>query len=595
MALGNTDLTCFKDLLIEKKRIPQYQRDFVWEANLISTFLENIWDAFKDQKGRYFCGSLVVFDTEDNVYEIVDGQQRTTVLFTLVGLMISKLSEDDIDWRGEQRAKYIYSRPTKGVKEFHYTHGNKNIREFYEAIGNGEKFTPDGDGDIAVKTLLSCQEEVDHFLTDKIKEYGLPEIGEFYDYIINKVSFTHFLASDITEALMVYSRLNSGGKPLGHLEVIKGQLFGAIQNAGEKEWNDLEDLWNDFWIKFKTPIKIGGIGAARDLINDETFLAYFFFVNYPDEVNQVSGVKDSFLPSKKMIDFLLDPRIVNNIFSQPYKFVKDLIGFVDKLISFRLGEHENEKDANLLKDIALLSQTQTQPLMFLLTCSYDNKLLSKTLPMVMKLVFIFTISVTGTGSTSNIWKTLSKGVRERKETHTIDENISNLSSEFQNYCSQYWKSNFVPFINNCSYLTEKRQIKVILLMTEIAARNMAKISGSHFYNNFYYKQGYDVDHLKPKNLSNDEDFIHQIGNLAILGTIDNRALKDKPFEDNAKKSALSKSDIYTTRALVLNKEEELGAKKKIMDTFSTISIISSESVKKRESELIDTLGRFIGI
>tara|TARA_B110000027_G_C15991311_1_gene243279 strand:+ start:164 stop:535 length:372 start_codon:yes stop_codon:yes gene_type:complete len=112
MALGNTDLTSFKTLLAERKRIPQYQRDFVWEPNLITTFLENIWDAYEDGKEQYFCGSLVVFQSSDDVYEIVDGQQRTTVLYTLISLMIGKIAEltNDEEFIGEQRAKHIYSR-----------------------------------------------------------------------------------------------------------------------------------------------------------------------------------------------------------------------------------------------------------------------------------------------------------------------------------------------------------------------------------------------------------------------------------------------------------------------------------------------------
>lgn len=597
MALGNTDLTDFRTLLAVRKRIPQYQRDFVWEPNLIGTFLENIWDAFKDEKDQYFCGSLVVFRSNDDVYEIVDGQQRTTVLYTLISLMIGKIAEltEDDEFLGEQRAKHIYSRnrDNRQIKDFHYSHRNEQIKVFYESLGMGEAFEGKGNSDdIATKSLLNCREEVTNFIKDKISEAKIKDIENFYFYVLDRVKFTHFIASDMTEALLVYSRLNSGGKPLGHLEIIKGQLFEATQNEGEDKWDKLESLWNDFWIKFKTPIKIGGYGTARDLIGDETFLAYYFLVHHADLVNQKTGSNDGFLPAKKMIDFLLDPAVKKKVFGTPERFLKSLISFVDTLINYRLGEHEDETCKNSLTDLALLSQTQTQPLMFLLSCSYDQKLLKAVLPLAMKLVFIFTMSVTGSGSTSNVWKTLAKEVRNNKRNHTSDDIIRILSARIREDISYYWKNNFLPFIDNCSLETDRRKIKVILLICEIAARQEANLPGDKNYHNFYFQKGYDVDHLTPSSNSDDE-YVEQIGNAALLGSSVNRSLKTIPFEEDDKKRALSRSDIFTTRALVSSPEEERGANKVVMKMFSVIDELNQVTADKRKSEIIECLSNFV--
>ena len=598
MALANTDLTSFKSLLAERKRIPQYQRDFVWEPNLITTFLENIWDAFQDGKEQYFCGSLVVFQSSDNVYEIVDGQQRTTVLYTLISLMIGKIAElsNDDEFLGEQRAKHIYSRnrSDRQIKDFHYSHRHEKIRSFYESIGMGEQFESNGNDDIATKSLLGCKEEVSNFIKSKIEIAPINKIESFYFYVLDKVNFTHFIATDMTEALLVYSRLNSGGKPLGHLEIIKGQLFEATQNESENKWDALEKLWNDFWIKFKTPIKIGSYGTARDLIGDETFLAYYFLVNHADLVNKRTGTTDGFLPAKKMIDFLLDPVVKKEVFSSPEDFLKSLILFVDQMVQYRIGEHTDVECKNALVDLALLSQTQTQPLMFLLSCSYDARLFKAMLPRAMRLVFIFTMSVTGTGSTSNVWKTLAKEVRNHKKNHTSDEMIAILTSRIKDDTSHYWKTNFIPFIENCSLETDRRKIKVILLICEIAARLEAKLPDGKNYHNFYFKQGYDVDHLTPS-ASSEETYVQTIGNAALLGSTVNRSLKSIPFENQDKQTALSRSDIYTTRALVLESDQERGANRTVMDMFSTIEELNEDTAANRTSEIIQCLARFVGV
>tara|TARA_B110001450_G_C17646854_1_gene491580 strand:- start:135 stop:1937 length:1803 start_codon:yes stop_codon:yes gene_type:complete len=597
MPLGNTDLTPFRVLLAERKRIPQYQRDFVWEVNLITTFLENIWDAFDDGKEQYFCGSLVVFQAKDSeVYEIVDGQQRTTVLYTLISLMIGKVGEliEDPDFAGEERIKHIYSRNGRDrrTKEYHYSHRHEKIRSFYEAIGMGEDFSVTGSNDIATKTLSSCREEVANFVQLKIESSEITKFTDFYYYILDKVKFTHFIAADISEALLVYSRLNSGGKPLGYLEIIKGQLFESVQNQQEEKWDKLELLWNDFWIKFKTPIKIGGYGTARDLIGDETFLAYYFLVHHAHLVNKKTSVNDGFLQSKRMIDFLLDSQVKKEVFSSPEDFLNSLITFVDLMINYRIGEHDDETCKNDLIDLALLSQTQTQPLMFLLSCSYDQKLLKAMLPHAMKLVFIFTMSVTGTGSTSNAWKTLAKEVRSHRKSHNSDEMITILSSKIKGTIKQYWKSNFIPFVENCSLETDRRKIKVVLLVTEMAARREAKLADGQNYHNYYFKQGYDLDHLTPSAISQ-EDYVQSIGNAALLGSAVNRSLKAIAFENENKRKALARSDIATTRALILESSEEQGANKAIMLMFSTIEELNNETAINRRNELIDCLYRFI--
>ena len=60
---------------------------------------------------------------------------------------------------------------------------------------------------------------------------GLKDYLNFFQYILQKVNIIHFLANDISDALLIYSRLNSGGKVLGHLEIIKGQLFSSIDQS----------------------------------------------------------------------------------------------------------------------------------------------------------------------------------------------------------------------------------------------------------------------------------------------------------------------------------------------------------------------------
>lgn len=89
----------------DRYRIPLYQRAYAWTASEIHTLLVDIQDARKlnqlrddnHQSRKYYLGSLVV-DTsrseDEEVHEVVDGQQRLTTLFVILALAPRVLGVD---------------------------------------------------------------------------------------------------------------------------------------------------------------------------------------------------------------------------------------------------------------------------------------------------------------------------------------------------------------------------------------------------------------------------------------------------------------------------------------------------------------------
>lgn len=59
--------------------IPIYQRNYAWSEKQIEQLIEDI----ESSKGEYFLGNLIVDKKEQNVYELIDGQQRLTTLYIL--------------------------------------------------------------------------------------------------------------------------------------------------------------------------------------------------------------------------------------------------------------------------------------------------------------------------------------------------------------------------------------------------------------------------------------------------------------------------------------------------------------------------------
>lgn len=64
--------------------IPLYQRSYAWEEKQLTQLIEDIIDT--DEDSDYLIGSLIV-SKQNNIYEVVDGQQRLTSLYLLLNCL----------------------------------------------------------------------------------------------------------------------------------------------------------------------------------------------------------------------------------------------------------------------------------------------------------------------------------------------------------------------------------------------------------------------------------------------------------------------------------------------------------------------------
>jgi uncharacterized protein with ParB-like and HNH nuclease domain len=64
-------------------QIPDYQRPYDWRDEEIGKLWEDVYSAFDGKDETYFMGSVILAQTEDGYFEVVDGQQRLTTLTIL--------------------------------------------------------------------------------------------------------------------------------------------------------------------------------------------------------------------------------------------------------------------------------------------------------------------------------------------------------------------------------------------------------------------------------------------------------------------------------------------------------------------------------
>nr|WP_238698586.1 DUF262 domain-containing protein [Helicobacter pylori] len=90
--------------------MPNYQRDYAWKDKNFKDLWEDLEEAIEyNKKGQgYFIGTMVVAKNEDNkkLYDIIDGQQRTTTIFMLLHILANEQNEKD----KQETRKYLYQK-----------------------------------------------------------------------------------------------------------------------------------------------------------------------------------------------------------------------------------------------------------------------------------------------------------------------------------------------------------------------------------------------------------------------------------------------------------------------------------------------------
>lgn len=187
-------------------KIPAYQRDYAWPEDFVWQFLEDICAAVQDER-VYRLGCITLFESqkeknpEKKKLEIIDGQQR---LVTLRLIAHNVLVEDEKKLPFSEQTFYPVSQ--KRIYE-----NNKIIKRYLE-----------GKDDLKKKLK-------DEFLESKFLEFSVLEVK-----------------GELSEAFQYFNSLNSRGKDLIGVDVLKAYHCGVIDKATKEFEEEIKkySLWS---------------------------------------------------------------------------------------------------------------------------------------------------------------------------------------------------------------------------------------------------------------------------------------------------------------------------------------------------------------
>ena len=185
--------------------VPIYQRNYAWEKDEISALIQDVYDAYTAKKQTYFIGTLVSFHKGDQVYEVIDGQQRLTTINLVLGALSIPL-QNKLTYRARKKSNdTIQSIPGFEIDEKDY------------GIVNGFKYARDAINEIVPKTCLDG----------------------FKAYFQNNVHLIHYQVPKDIDLNHYFEIMNSRGEQLEKHEIIKARLLEKLNNADKAKFNRL--------------------------------------------------------------------------------------------------------------------------------------------------------------------------------------------------------------------------------------------------------------------------------------------------------------------------------------------------------------------
>ena len=192
--------------------IPLYQRNFAWTYDEIEQLLNDVADAVQENRDNYYIGTLVV-NKENDIFKIIDGQQRTTAL-NLIALAL----KHEFGFDRLKAVNLNFPARKKSNENIQKLFTKQKISEDDEnELTRGYRYAKDALKEVLEKRQLNPQ--------------------SFVDYLFeNVIIFRSILPEDL-DLNLYFERFNSRGEQLEAHEILKAQMmakFGTDKEMAQK-------------------------------------------------------------------------------------------------------------------------------------------------------------------------------------------------------------------------------------------------------------------------------------------------------------------------------------------------------------------------
>ncbi|MEI6329736.1 MAG: DUF262 domain-containing protein [Pseudanabaena sp.] len=232
--------------------IPAYQRPYAWTREQASELLTDLLSFLGDgsesvtDTNPYFLGSIVLIKSEDAPEaDVVDGQQRLTTLTILLSVLRS-LTSDEI---ALEITDYIYQKGKiiQGQENRYRLKLRQKDEDFFRRYIQDENKLDDLlklDNSQLTDSQKNIQTNTNYFLRE-LSAFSEQQRNRFAHYLMMRCFLVVVYTPDLDSAYRIFSVLNSRGLDLSLTDLLKSEIIGAIpplqQDKYTRIWEDEEE------------------------------------------------------------------------------------------------------------------------------------------------------------------------------------------------------------------------------------------------------------------------------------------------------------------------------------------------------------------
>lgn len=558
-----------KRLFQDFYRVPSYQREYVWGeqdgrgegGEQVDEYLTDIFNEYQnatsDSAPEYFIGTIVVCRENDEVFDLIDGQQRTTTSYLTVCALRDALTElgetppeemknqiasTSVDWQGEITARYRL--------DLQY----EDAADILSQYADGQAATAARNGTRSIRNIGNAYDTIREFIRTTFKDEP-KEIRRFYGYLTNKVKVIRIETPTITKALKIFETINDRGVGLDSMDLLKNLLFIHARPA---EFDRLKNTWKSV----TDAIYRSGDKPLR-------FLRYYLLAMFD---------ADTTLREDLIYDWLQRHSTETKHAADPVGFARKLLDAAEAYEKFSHGRNGNgEAEAGIENTRALGGKSIKQHFIILLAGRHLSKSnFARLATEVEKTLFVWLIVGVAGKEYERMIVDAAHQLRE-----VSDENFDDfLRSTFIRYRSELHDRFHNTLQNLRAY--ELRQFRLRYLLAKITQHfDLAAYGPSTVRSTLsdYSSGGNDIEHILPYGAdaaivnefgegAQDVRVTQRIGNLLLLEKAINRSIGNKQYA--TKLLTYQQSKFLLTRCQAFGEAQKIGVADSITKAIDKI-------------------------
>lgn len=370
----------FKDIfdLNVRYEIPFFQRGYAWEKKQWEKLWEDIYEEILPavdnnnfEEEEHFFGPIVVLEKRaghPNLkrYIIIDGQQRITTIYLMLGLI--KKSLNNLSHMSSDAQKYCSEIETLIINHVSGTDDYLKLKVYsskgdryptYMALFQDNPNSPSLQED--QQLYLPESNKINQFVKffeRKTRTFSAQDHWQLYQIITKSLTIV-WIPLDETkdDAQAIFESLNDAGMPLKASELLCNYIFKPILNDST---NEHEKLHNEFWLK------------ARKLVGEENFEDYLINLFSIGEKKRIGQGRRMYVHFKNRNKKITKDKAITTL-----KEILENTDFYNNIKEPLKIPHKNVAIRELLYNIAQTNMTSITPFLMSVLKSYKLGSLSE--------------------------------------------------------------------------------------------------------------------------------------------------------------------------------------------------------------------------